>query len=217
MRRWRPSTCSSATGGPLTRRHRVAFVAQKGPRQIRSSTFGDSNQLQATPLGGTDDALSPFFSPDGRWIGFFADRKLKKIAVSGGAVVTLSDAPNPRGGAWGEDGTIVFSPDQMPGTRLLRVSSAGGKAEPLTSLAEDEAIQLAAPSPAGRQGGALYGQHRRRRLQRRESRGASHCRAARGRSYSAAAITAAICRAAIWSTSTTGRCLRRPSISTGWR
>ena len=96
------------------------------------------DQLQATPLSGTDDADSPFFSPDGQWIGFFADGKLKKIAVTGGAAVTLCDAPNGRGGAWSEDGTIVFSPDATPGTRLLRVSSAGGTPEPLTSLAERE-------------------------------------------------------------------------------
>ena len=100
------------------------------------------DQLQATPLSGTDDADSPFFSPDGQWIGFFAGGKLKKIAVTGGAAVTLCDAPSGRGGAWGEDGTIVFSPDQTPGTSLLRVSSAGGTPEPLTSLAEGEVTQL---------------------------------------------------------------------------
>ena len=121
----------------------VAFVGQKGADDRPQLYVRRLNQLQAAPLAGTDDALSPFFSPDGRWIGFFADQMLKKVAVSGGAVVTLSDAPNPRGGAWSEDDTIVFSPDQMHGTRLLRVSSAGGMAEPLTSLAEDEAIQLA--------------------------------------------------------------------------
>jgi serine/threonine-protein kinase len=120
----------------------VAFVGQKAAGSTPQLYTRQLDQLQATPLLGTDDALSPFFSPDGRWIGFFAGQKLKKIATSGGAVVTLSDAPSPRGGAWSEDDTIVFSPDQMPGTRLLRVSSAGGEAEPLTSLAEDEAIQL---------------------------------------------------------------------------
>ena len=121
----------------------VAFVGQKAEGSNPQLYVRRLDQLQATPLGGTDDVLSPFFSPDGRWIGFFADQKLKKIAASGGAVVTLSDAPNPRGGAWSENDTIVFSPDQLPGTRLMQVSSAGGKVEPLTSLAEDEAIQVA--------------------------------------------------------------------------
>ena len=84
------------------------------------------------------------------WV--FADQKLKKVAVNGGAVVPLSDAPSPRGGAWGEDDTIVFSPDQSPGTRLLRVASAGGTAEPLTSLADNEVVHL---SPQVLPGGAL--------------------------------------------------------------
>ena len=118
----------------------VAFVAQKGDGSpqlyVRRLT-----QLQATPLSGTDDADSPFFSPDGQWIAFFAGGKLKKIAVTGGAAVTLCDAPLGRGGAWGEDGTIVFTPDATSGVRLLRVTSAGGKPEPLTSLAEGEVTQ----------------------------------------------------------------------------
>jgi hypothetical protein len=118
----------------------VAFVAQKGDGSpqlyVRRLT-----QLQATPLSGTDDADSPFFSPDGQWIAFFAGGKLKKIAVAGGAAVTLCDAPIGRGGAWGDDGTIVFTPDATQGVRLLRVSSAGGKPEPLTSLAEGEITQ----------------------------------------------------------------------------
>jgi serine/threonine-protein kinase len=101
------------------------------------------NQAKATPLSGTEGAYSPFFSPDGRWIAFFSGEKLKKIAVSGGAVVTLCDAPAARGGAWADDDTIVFSPDarNIPNVTLQRVSAAGGKAEPLMSLAAGEATQ----------------------------------------------------------------------------
>ncbi len=116
----------------------IAFVGQKGAGDpqlyVRQLT-----QLQATALSGTDEAHSPFFSPDGQWIAFFADGKLKKIAVTGGSVVTLCDAPNGRGGAWGEDGTIVFLPNTAGS--LMRVSSAGGMPEPLTSLAEGEFTQ----------------------------------------------------------------------------
>ena len=54
--------------------------------------------------------MGPFFSPDGQWLGFFGGGKLKKIAVTGGAPVTLADAPIARGGSWAEDGTIVFTP-----------------------------------------------------------------------------------------------------------
>ena len=87
-----------------------AFVAQKtgtGPPQLHVRRL---DQLQATPLAGTEEAASPFFSPDSQWIAFFAQGKLKKISVTGGAVVTLCDAAIARGGSWGEDGTIVFSP-----------------------------------------------------------------------------------------------------------
>ena len=130
----------------------IVFVGQKGDGDNPQLYVRRLEQLQATPLPGTDGALMPFFSPDGRWIGFFADQKLKKVAVGGGAVVTLSDAPSPRGGAWGEDDTIVFSPDQSPGTRLLRVAAAGGTSEPLTSLADNEVVHL---SPQVLPGGAL--------------------------------------------------------------
>ncbi|MDP3859720.1 MAG: hypothetical protein Q8Q73_18325, partial [Stagnimonas sp.] len=92
----------------------------------------DVEQLQAAPLAGTEGARDPFFSPDGKWIAFFADNKLKKIATQGGAAVTLCDATAPFGGSWGEDDSIVFTPDGR--TPLFRVSSAGGKPEPLTKL-----------------------------------------------------------------------------------
>ena len=91
------------------------------------------DQLLATPIPGTEGARNPFFSPDGRWIGFFADGKLKKILASGGAAIELCDAPDDRGGSWAEDGWIAFSPrsGELP---LFRVSSDGGTPEPLTRL-----------------------------------------------------------------------------------
>jgi len=90
------------------------------------------DQLEATPLSGTDGAHDIFFSPDGQWIGFFADNKLKKIAVTGGAAVTLCDTPNSRGGWWAEDDTIVLA----AGNRdpLVRVAAAGGTPQPVTQL-----------------------------------------------------------------------------------
>ena len=63
---------------------------------------------------------------------FFADLKLKKVLVTGGTVETLADAPNPRGGWWAEDGTIVFAPNSREG--LMRVSESGGQVQPLTTL-----------------------------------------------------------------------------------
>ena len=102
---------------------KLAFVA---------SGIGTSAQLwvrpldstAAQPLAGTEDAVSPFWSPDSRSLGFFADGKLKEIDASGGAVQTLADAPQPRGGAWGTDGTILYTPDAT--SALLRIPAAGG-------------------------------------------------------------------------------------------
>src|SRR5882762_582884 len=110
---------------------RLAFLAS-GADQKRRIYVRSLDQLQATALSGTENATDPFFSPDGQSIGFFADGKLKKISVQGGAAVTLCDVANERGGSWGADGTIVFTPDlQVP---LSKVSSAGGTPRPLTTL-----------------------------------------------------------------------------------
>jgi Tol biopolymer transport system component len=110
---------------------RLALVAT-GSDQKRRIYVRTLDQLQATALSGTEGAINPFFSPDGQWLGFFADLKLKKIFAQGGAAVTLCDAPNGRGGSWGEDGTIVFAPDFR--VALSKVSSAGGTPQPLTTL-----------------------------------------------------------------------------------
>ncbi len=85
---------------------------------------------RTTSLDGTQGASYPFWSPDGRFIGFFADGKLKKVDVSGGQVQVLCDAPNGRGGAWNRDGVIVFTPDSFGG--LFRVSAAGGSPVEMT-------------------------------------------------------------------------------------
>jgi eukaryotic-like serine/threonine-protein kinase len=99
------------------------------------------DQLQASALSGTAGAGGPFFSPDGQWIAFFADAKLKKIAVTGGAAITLCDAAAGRGGTWGDDNTIVFSPATTSGVTLVRVSAAGGKPEPVAKLGDGQATQ----------------------------------------------------------------------------
>jgi Tol biopolymer transport system component len=110
---------------------RLAFLASSAD-QKRRIYVRSLDQLQATALSGTENAGDPFFSPDGQWIGFFADGKLKKISVQGGAAVALCDAPNDRGGSWGDNGTIVFTKD--PVSALSKVSSAGGTPQPLTTL-----------------------------------------------------------------------------------
>jgi serine/threonine-protein kinase len=88
------------------------------------------DQLDATPLANTEDAYCPFFSPDGEWIAFAQERKLRRISVMGGPVMTICEAAEPRGGSWGADGTIVFAPDRSSG--IWRVPAAGGEPVKLT-------------------------------------------------------------------------------------
>jgi serine/threonine-protein kinase len=89
------------------------------------------SELTGTRLEGSANARFPFISPDNKWIGFFAGGEVRKIAVSGGAPVTLCSYQGlPRGGTWGEDGTIVFASTLDVG--LMRVSAAGGEAKPIT-------------------------------------------------------------------------------------
>jgi Tol biopolymer transport system component len=90
------------------------------------------NSLTTEALNATEGATYPFWSPDSRSIGFFADGKLKKIAASGGLVQTLCNAPNGRGGAWGIEGTIIFSGNfNAP---VSRVPETGGAPQAITKL-----------------------------------------------------------------------------------
>ena len=88
----------------------------------------------ARPLKGAEGAQYPFWSPDSRSIGFFADGKLKKIDADGGPPLTLCDAPNGKGGSWAPSGEIIFAPG--PSGPLLRVSDAGGEPTQLTTMDE---------------------------------------------------------------------------------
>jgi Tol biopolymer transport system component/predicted Ser/Thr protein kinase len=110
---------------------RLAFVA-RGPEGKERLATRLLDQAQATPLAGTENAADPFFSPDGQWIGFFADGKMKKISVQGGATVTLCDAPNARGASWGEDSSIIVTLDFSTGVGLSRVPAAGGTPQAIT-------------------------------------------------------------------------------------
>ncbi len=83
----------------------------------------------ARRLAGTEGAFAPFWSPDSRVIGFFADRRLKRIDLAGGALQDLADAPGPRGGAWNRDGVILFAPTTTSG--LAQVIATGGPVTPV--------------------------------------------------------------------------------------
>jgi eukaryotic-like serine/threonine-protein kinase len=89
--------------------------------------------LDATPIQGTDGGTFPFWSPDSRAIGFFADGKLKKVQIAGGPPRVLADAPAGNGGSWNRDDVILFAPGPSQ-TGLWRMSSAGGIPTVATTL-----------------------------------------------------------------------------------
>lgn len=85
-------------------------------------------------LAGTEGAISPFWSPDSRYLAFGAGGKLKKIDITGGPPLTLCDAPGPRGGAWNKNGVILFTPANAAPGVLVRVPAAGGTPVTVTGL-----------------------------------------------------------------------------------
>ncbi|MBI3207275.1 MAG: serine/threonine-protein kinase [Candidatus Solibacter usitatus] len=91
---------------------------------------------QSFPVPGTNGARYPFFSPDGNWIGFFADQKLKKVPTDGGAPVVLCDAPAGRGASWGEDGFIAAALNTSG--NLMKVPEGGGAPTTLMEIHKDE-------------------------------------------------------------------------------
>lgn len=91
------------------------------------------DSLELTPLAGTERGFNPFFSPDGQWIGFSADGKLKKVRLDGGPPITIADAPRVRGASWGADGSIVYAPVSS-GEGLYEISANGGTPKPVTKL-----------------------------------------------------------------------------------
>jgi eukaryotic-like serine/threonine-protein kinase len=109
----------------------LAFVAtdSTGKDQLWVRTL---SSLAPLPLPGTDGVSQPFWSPDSRHIGFFANGKLKRIEASGGPALTICDAPQGRGGSWNRDGIIVFAPSNAAG--LSKVAAAGGIPVPITTL-----------------------------------------------------------------------------------
>ena len=104
-----------------------AATATRDALWIRSLSRDD-----ARPLAGTENAQYPFWAPDGRRFGFFASGKLKTLDTAAGLPQVIADAPNGRGGSWGDDDVILFAP--MGGGTISRVPARGGKADVLTHL-----------------------------------------------------------------------------------
>ena len=132
-------------------------IAPDGRSIVFAGEVGAVRKLYVRPLGvgtasvieGSDGAVAPFFSPDGNWIGFVAEDKIKKVAVTGGPAATVCNVPLPFWGAgWGDDDTIYFA--ARPG--LFKVPSAGGTPSPLTKvdLVKGERHLLPHPLPGSR-------------------------------------------------------------------
>jgi serine/threonine protein kinase len=114
----------------------IVFMAERqGENQNLYIRTLDSLDVRALP--GTQGGSEPFWSPDSRYVGFFAGAKLKIIDVNGGLPQTLCDAPSPDGGTWNVDGTILFSPDALKG--VYRIAASGGA--PSVVLAGNEQSQ----------------------------------------------------------------------------
>ena len=118
----------------------IAFGAIKKGVTFRSSESSifllRLSTGEAAPLAGTQGGIYPFWSPDGKYLGFFADGKLKKILAAGGPVQLLCDAPDGRGGSWSEQGTIIFAP-RIAGP-LQSVPDGGGTPVEVTAAHKDD-------------------------------------------------------------------------------
>jgi Tol biopolymer transport system component len=108
----------------------VAFVAL-GPSGVKTVLYlRRLNSTESQPIAGTENAFAPFWSSDSRYIGFFADQKVKKVNVAGGAPQVLCATTSFANGTWNQDGVILFS----DGSVIRRVSADGGEAAPVTKL-----------------------------------------------------------------------------------
>lgn len=109
-------------------------IAEDGESMLSFRSF-DTLEPRAVP--GSNGASMPFWSPDSRSVGFFTRGKLKTVRMDGAPPVTVADAPQPHGGAWGIEGAIIFA----SGSRgLHRVSSNGGNVERITSTRSPEGV-----------------------------------------------------------------------------
>ena len=120
--------------------YNVLAISRDGSRMAVVGTSGGVNRIylrtlrdfEARLLAGTDGAHGPFFSPDGAWVGFFADGSLKKTSVDGGLVITLAAAATVRGAVWTDDDTIVYAAGMS--TALSSLPASGGSPHTLTTL-----------------------------------------------------------------------------------
>ncbi len=112
----------------------IAVVGSSGG--VRRLYVRRLSEYEPRLLEGTEDASSPFFSPTGSWIGFFAGGRLKKVPADGGPIIPLADAQDNRGGIWTRDDTIIYTPSAS--TPIYRVPAAGGTASTVSKVDESK-------------------------------------------------------------------------------
>ena len=127
----------------------IAFPGRRAGKTllfVNDFSTGETRALEAT-----DDVRSPFFSPDGRWIGFFGKSKLQRISVSGTSLQEIADAADARGGTWGTDDVIYFAPTNTSG--LWKVPAAGGVAASELTKPDPAASEISHRNPLALAGG----------------------------------------------------------------
>jgi Tol biopolymer transport system component len=114
--------------------HTVAVVGDRQSGGKSALWLYEIGSREAKSVANTDGASFPFWSPDGRSLGFFAEGKLKRLDIEGGAVQILCDAPSGRGGSWNHDGVILFTPSGQIGDGVNRISASGGTPQRISAL-----------------------------------------------------------------------------------
>ena len=119
-------------------------VSPDGRRIVYAAAVNNGTQLYVrllagldnSPIAGTEGGTNPFFSPDGRWIAFHADDKIRKVPIDGGVATTVAEPASYLGAAWGPDGTLLYVPNPNGHSGVWRVPVDGGKGEPVTTVGE---------------------------------------------------------------------------------
>ena len=122
-------------GGPLAISRdgaRLVYVAVQG--EGRTQLFmRPLDRFGPTALAGTEGASAPFFSPDGKWVGFYSNGAMQRVSIDGGGALKICETPAVWSATWGDDDTIVFATSATPGG-LWRVPVSGATPERLTTV-----------------------------------------------------------------------------------